>query len=209
MIYLGGKGSGRRDLSDARAKSPVTQSRKPEVPPEDRERHTAAMVFGRALFELALEPIDLADADQVKERFYTFLDMCDREGLRPMVTGLAMAFGMTRQQLCYIGRGDTSTLSTKLTAKSRDAVKKAYEFMQVNWEINLQAEKGNPVKWIVLGKNYYGIKDQTEQIVTRRDETAALPSPEETAAKYAGLVGRPMQEAIPAEVVSVEPVEGA
>ena len=78
--------------------------------------------------------------------------------------------------------------------------------MRLSWEINLQTEKGNPVKWLFLGKNYYGMRDQTEQVVMHVDEAAALPSARETAAKYAALVGRDEPRALEAEVIDVEDV---
>lgn len=217
---MGGKGSGNRHPKRVPyEKNPLMQAKNPrEVDPQSNR---AAIVFGKALYSLTMEELDLSDAEAVEQRFYDFLDLCDEHGLKPMVTGLAMAFGINRSQLTRIGQGDESVLARKLTAKSRHAVKKAYDFMQVSWEINLQTERGNPVKWLFLGKNYYGMRDQTEQVITRRDEGMALPAPEEVAAKYAAIVGRPepaaMEEAreplaIEGDVITVEaevvPAEG-
>lgn len=201
---MGGKGSGRRG-GVPYAQNPVRQGQDPRN--VDPGTNHAAMVFGKALYRLAGEELDISDPEAVERRFYDFLDLCDENRLRPMVTGLAMALGITRQQLTRVGQGDDHVLSTRLTDSSRAAVKKAYEFMQVSWEINLQNERGNPVKWLFLGKNYYGMRDQTEQVVTHREEPAGLLSEAEVARKYAALVGRSGEpRAIEAEVISVEPV---
>lgn len=199
---MGGKGSGNRHPKRVpREKNVAMLARDPRNVEPGTNR--AAIIFGKALYGLCKEPLDLADDEAVERRFFDFLDVCDEAELRPMMSGLAMALGVTPSQLSRIGQGDTSTLSTKLTDKSRHAVKKACEFMRVSWEINLQNEKGNPVKWIVLGKNYYGIRDQTEQVVTHREDPLALASPEEVAQKYAAMVGRQQPKAIEAEVVDV------
>ena len=202
---MGGKGSGNRHPKPVpRDKNPVVQAGDPKN--IDREQNHASIIFSRALFELTEDPVDLADADALQQRFFDFLELCDQHGLRPMMTGLALAFGVRPEQVSRVGRGDTHCLSTKLTAKSRQIFEKAYNFMRLSWETNLQTEKGNPVKWLFLGKNYYGMRDQTERVVTHREEGLSLPSAEETAAKYAAMVGRQRPKEIEGEVVSVEDV---
>ena len=202
---MGGKGSGNRHPKPVpRDKNPVVYAN--DARNVDPDTNRASVLFGKALFELTEEPVDLADPEAVKQRFYDFLDLCEENKLRPMMTGLAMAMAITPSQLSALGRGDEQVLSRRLTAKSRLVLKKAYDFMQVNWENNLQAEKGNPVKWLFLGKNWYGMRDQTERVVTHRDEGLSLPSAEETAAKYAAMVGRQRPKELEGEVVSVEDV---
>ena len=207
---MGGKGSGNRHPRPVpREKNPVVQAN--DARNVDPESNRAAILFGKALFELTREKVDIADPEAVERRFFDFLDCCDDARLRPMMTGLAMAMGVTPQQLSRVGQGDESCLSRRLTPKSREILKKAYDFMRLSWEINLQRERGNPVKWLFLGKNYYGMRDQTEQVITHREEGAALPSVEETARKYAALAGRgaAQLEAAPVEAQDVEisPVE--
>lgn len=47
-----------------------------------------------------------------------------------------------------------------------DSVKKAYTFMEQNWEDYMQNGKINPVAGIFLGKNNYGYQDKTEYVIT-------------------------------------------
>lgn len=199
---MGGKGSGNRHPKPVPyEKNPIRQANDPRN--VDPESNGAAIAFGMALFEIVKVDVDLADPDAVEGRFYDFLRCCDEAGLRPMMTGLAMAMGITPSQLSRVGQGDESCLVRRLTPKSRHILKKAYEFMRLSWEINLQRERGNPVKWLFLGKNYYGMRDQTEQVVTHREEPVAALTEAEVAAKYAALVGRPEPKAIEAEVIEV------
>lgn len=199
---MGGKGSGRPG-GVPKHQNPVRLAGDPRAV-DPRDNHAAA-VFARALYELTEEEVDLADPEAVKRRFFDFLDVCDKAELRPMMTGLAMAYGIQPGQLSKIGQGNQTLLSEKLTPKSRAAIQKAYSFMRASWETFLQQERGNPVKWIVLGKNFYGIQDQVEQVVTHREEVPALASPEEVASKYAALVGRE-PKAIEVEA-TVEPAD--
>lgn len=202
---MGGKGSGNRSAKGVPYdKNPLWQAQDPKN--VDKGTNHASIVFGMALFDLVREEVDLADPEAVERRFLDFLRCCDEAEIRPMMTGLAIAMNITPSQLSRVGQGDESTLKRRLTPESRKVLKKAYQFMRLSWEINLQTEKGNPVKWLFLGKNYYGMRDQTEQVVMHVDEAAALPSALETAAKYAALVGRDEPRALEAEVIDVEDV---
>ena len=48
------------------------------------------------------------------------------------------------------------------------------------------------------------MKDQTEQVQVRMDLTPQLPNPEEVAAKYAAMIGKPQGQLEEAEIVEVE-----
>lgn len=204
---MGGKGSGRKpgfkgcNVPDS--KNPVKQAADPSN--VDREVNSAVMAFGKDI--MAFEEPDFADAESVEQRFYDYLDMCERHGIRPMVTSMANAFGMRRQELWGIAVGDPKYANWRggiLTPKSRYAIQKSYDFLNTAWETYLMAEKGNPVKWLFLGKNYFGMKDQTEQVQVRMDLTPQLPNPEEVAAKYAAMLGQPQPTLAEAEIVDIE-----
>lgn len=201
---MGGKGSGPRPGSRnaGRRGNPLEQAQ--DCANVDRETNHRALALARAVYELP--PIDLADEAAVEARLFEYLDLCDRHGCRPLVSGLANAYGITRNQLTSVGRGDKHILCTKLTDKSRSAIEKSYNLFEQIWESELSDEKGNPVKWIFLAKNNFGYRDQTEQVVTRREEKPALTSPDEVNKKYAELVGREPME-LPESAVVVEPVE--
>lgn len=57
-------------------------------------------------------------------------------------------------------------MGQQLPKDVRDSVKKAYTFMEQNWEDYMQNGKINPVAGIFLGKNNYGYQDKTEYVIT-------------------------------------------
>ncbi len=205
---MGGKGSGgpRYGKDGRKAQTPMVQAADPSN--VDREVNSRVMAFGKDL--MGFEPPDFADAASVERRFFDYLDLCDRHGIRPMVTSMANAFGMNRKELYYIAVDDKRARGWRgglLTPESRAIIKKSYEFLNTAWETYLMCEKGNPVKWIFMGKNYFGMKDQSERVEVRMDVSPELPAPEEVVAKYAAMVGRPQPELVRPE--SVEDADGA
>lgn len=199
---MGGKGSGRyprkkglpREDGKARAHEPAN---------DDPALNSRVMRFGKEL--LGFDEIDYSDADAVWERFCEYLDLCDRHGVKPMVSSMAQAFGMDRRVLWGIATGHKDFRHYKgLTPESSDVLKKAYTFLQTNLEISLMEETKNPVKWFFLAKNYFGYEDQTVHVQRQEAEVTLLPSPEQVAAKYALQVGKePEPIEVEAEVVDV------
>jgi len=159
--------------------------------------------FGKEL--LALDAPDYSDADAMQERFYEYLDMCDRHHVKPMVNSMAQAFCMNRRVLWGIATGNDHYKHWKgITPPSVDVIQKAYDFLQTNLEISLMEESKNPVKWFFLAKNYFGYEDQTVHVQRQEAEVTLLPSPDEVAAKYALQVGRPQEPLlVEAEIVDV------
>lgn len=207
---MGGKGSGgARYRKDGKKRdTPMTRAADPSNVPAGT--NAAVMAFGKEV--MAFEPPDFGDPESLRQRFYDYLDLCSSHGVRPMVGSMANAFGIDRRELWGIAVGDAKYRNWHggiLTPECRDVIQKAYTFLNTAWEIYLMEETKNPVKWLFLGKNYFGMKDQTEQVQVRMDLTPQLPNPEDVAAKYAAMVGRP-QEALPeAEIVDIgEAVEG-
>ena len=166
----------------------------------------AAMVtgYGKELF--AFERPDLGDAASIEDAFYRFLDVCARHGVRPMVKGMAYAFGMPDADLRRIVTNDPRYSNYKggiLTPDSRAALTKCYEFIAVAWETFLVEERGNPVKWLFLGKNYFGMKDQAEPVQVSIELKPQLRAPDDVMAEYAAMVGHPRQDRLP-EAIEVE-----
>ena len=198
---MGGKGSGgyRNDMSKARK---VNATKEPRA--ANPETVHWSVELGKEL--LGMERPAMDDADAIVERFMEFLDCCDRCHMRPLMTGWAMAMDMSRQDLQKASIGE-ATVCKRLgvTPISQRALQKCYRFMQLNWESNLADEKGNPVKWIFMGKNYFGYSDTTERITRHIDETPRLASPEEIMAKYALQLGKEPAKAELVEVSDVVP----
>ena len=204
---MGGKGSGRKpgfkgcNVPDS--KNPVKQAADPSN--VDQEVNSAVMAFGKDI--MAFEPPDFGDAKSIEDAFYRYLDLCSKHGIRPMVTSMANAFGIRRQELQRLAVDDQRAASWRggiLTPESRCVIQKSYQFLNTAWETYLMTEKGNPVKWLFLGKNYFAMKDQTEQVQVKMDLTPQLPKAEDVAEKYAAMLGQAQSTLPEAEIIEVE-----
>lgn len=162
--------------------------------------------FGKELLEF--EEPDWTDEEAVRQRFYDYLDLCDRHKVKPMVNSMAQAYCMDRRTLWAIATDHESRRNWKgITPGCRNLVKKAYNFLQTNLEISLMEETKNPVKWFFLAKNYFGYEDQTVKVSRVEVDQRELPSPEEVAQRYALAVGKTAGD-LPGEVEVVEVLDG-
>ena len=197
---MGGKGSGGyRKNALPRDKNPIVQGNNLDAQDPDFNHRTIEL--GKKLF--AMPDPDYTDPDAMQERFFEYLTLCDEWQVRPSVTGVAMAFGMNRGTLYNLRVGAQKTYKT-LTQESLAIVQKSYEFLEKIYEDNLQEEKGSPVKWIFLGKNHYGYRDQTERVNIKIDDTKPQLTAAEVQEKYAKQLGKqPDTKELP-EIVEVE-----
>ena len=205
---MGGKGSGRYPRKKGVARdTPMTQAHDPSN--IDPNINSKIIAFGKELLRFEEPPYD--DEGALMERFYDYLDLCDRHQIKPMVNSMAQAFCMDRRTLWAIATDHESRRNWKgITPACRNVIKKAYDFLQTNLEISLMEEQKNPVKWFFLAKNYFGYEDQTVRVERREAELTILPTPEEVAAKYALQVGRPQDPPLlEAEVIDSEKGSGA
>lgn len=197
---MGGRGSGNPNGG----RSGGGARRAEDMASADAEVCSRVMALARDLF--SFERPDLGDAASVEDAFYRYLEACARHGTRPMVKGLAYAFGMPSADLQRIAVNDPRYSNYKggiLTPESRGALTKSYEFLAVAWETFLVEERGNPVKWIFLGKNYFGMKDQADPVQLSIEVRPQLRAPSEVMAEYAAMVGHPRQNRLP-DVIEIE-----
>lgn len=124
------------------------------------------MSIGLELYNM--DKVDLHDPVAVKERIAEYFRLYGEADTKPTVTGLGMALGVDRRRLWEIasgatkGRGDIDTLPSE----SRDAIKRAYDFLGNLWENYMQNGKINPVSGIFLGKNNFGYQDKQDVVIT-------------------------------------------
>lgn len=116
---------------------------------------------------LNLPKIDFNDPSQVLGRINEYYQICGKYGLKPTVSGYALAFGWDRKQLLAVRKGDVKNPSyVKLTAEAIDLVKKGFGLMENMWENYMQNGKINPASGIFLGKNNFDYVDVVQQVVT-------------------------------------------
>lgn len=172
-----------------------------QLPLEDAQLNARILAMGKEL--RSLEPVSLADAAAVGERFELYLDLCAKKALRPTVAGAALALGTNRQRIWEIANGQRTTMKgEQLTPDAVDSLKRIYDFLEFSIDSLLTESPKNPASLIFLSKNHFGYRDTTEQVVRRVDERPALRSADEVAAALAARLG--VEELPEAEVVDVE-----
>lgn len=185
---MGGKGSGRKP-GHAKSSNGLSNA--------DVDAELNSRVIGFMKDMNRLPKCDLTDPDAIEQRFYDYLTLNDKWGLKPGVAAYAAAIGISRQMLWYVTRHDSDTMTLsgqKLTRSSTDVIKKHYEFLELSLESLMLNDKGNPVKYFFLAKNHFGYKDQSEHLNVNVNERPTLAAPEDVAAKYAAQLGKPQAE---------------
>lgn len=130
----------------------------------------------------ALPAINVNDPEQMQQRITEYFRICSEDDIKPSVSSLGLAFGISRATMFNWLTGKTQTLSNK---ESFDTFKKAYDQINSYYEHMLNNGKINPVSGIFLLKNNYGYQDTTQHIIQANTEQA-LSLPDITA--RAGLL---------------------
>lgn len=120
-----------------------------------------ARYLRHSLMIARLPKVDLTDANAVRERVFQYFDLCEQNDMKPHVAGLALALGISRQQLWNIRTGVNGKNPDVL-----DTLKRACELLDAQMSDYMQNGKINPVAGIFLMKNNFGYTDKQEVIVT-------------------------------------------
>ena len=131
----------------------------------DNEEEKALTV--RRSLENILDYFDREIVENEEEgyiRTQEYIESCIARGLRPTVEGWALALGTTRASL---GDWETGRRHGPLSA---DFVKKGKEIFAAFDADMVNQGRINPVTYIFRGKNYYGMKDQQDIVVTPKQE---------------------------------------
>lgn len=109
--------------------------------------------------ERKMPKIDTSDPEQVAERINWYFGMCADNDMRPTVSGMASALGVSRKTVWSwhngIGR-----------PQNYEIVEEAYTRLEELWELYMMHGKIHPANGIFLGKNHFGYKDVQDVVVT-------------------------------------------
>ncbi len=147
---------------------------------ENIEPGDNARYLRHALVSYKLPPIDLDSDEQVEERIIWYFEHCAKDDMKPAVSGLANALGISRFTLhdWCIGkrRGKTDNRT--------EIIQRAYDVLQELWEQYMLNGKINPVSGIFIGKNHFGLTDKQEVVVTPNNPLDDVDSPEQVSQRY-------------------------
>ncbi len=104
----------------------------------------------------SLPAIDIKDIKQVRERMNLYLDFCKNDGVKPTVSGLALAIGVDRRTLYRWRVGDTRN------AEYQELIARYVNMLETYLETQMVSGKINPVTGIFLAKNHFGYADKQE-----------------------------------------------
>lgn len=161
--------------------SPVIGQNGYKLEPGDNTKFT---MIGLEL--IRLPDIDIRNIDEVNQRLDDYFMLMGDRDVKPTVSGMAMALGVSRQSLWAIvnntamgGRGNLPNLPSDVT----DSIKKAYAMMELMWEEYMVHGKINPVTGIFLAKNNFGYQDKQEMVLTP-NTSDTVQSPQELERRY-------------------------
>lgn len=151
---------------------------------------------------------DISDANAVATRVSEYFDLCKRHNSKVLISGLCTSLGLTRNELVEWSKGKRTRLTELLSPESASVLQKSLQMLEVNWEFAF-ANNGyrSPVTGIFLGKNNFGYKDESTNIV-KHEDTEVAPDRAKLAAKYAAALPEEPEPApsIPAKDVVIEPI---
>lgn len=134
-----------------------------------------------------LPDIDLRNQDEVLNRLNEYFNIFAKYDTKPTVAGMAMALGMSRQNLYSIVNGINNGgngYKNNLPRAVADTIKKAYILLENLHENYMMDGKVNPVTGIFMAKNHYGYTDKTEHVVTPNQKSEEEYSTEEIRQRY-------------------------
>lgn len=124
---------------------------------------------------------DKNDPEEVATRIMDYFTICGECGFRPAVASLALALGIDRVTLFTWINGSGGVKNPDVI----NTIKRAYAVINSSYEQMMNDGKINPVAGIFLMKNNMGYKDQTDHILTARQD---IPETENTIIDRAGLL---------------------
>ena len=111
----------------------------------------------------ALPDVDINDLVQVNQRVTDLFSISAAYDIKPSVAALAMAFHVSRATIFDWLTEKYKSIKNKACL---DAIKMAYNQINLLYETYMNCGKINPVSGIFLMKNNMGYKDTTDYIIT-------------------------------------------
>ena len=99
------------------------------------------------------------DEEIVERLNWYFFDYCVRYQVRPTLDSCAMALGLSRETLNNWEHGESGSFKLDTAKKIKYLVKNFMEAATMEGKLN-------PIIWMFYGKNYFGMVDKQEMVLT-------------------------------------------
>ena len=144
-------------VKQKRKRPDLSELQSPHTEPGEMSKY-----IGQALTISGWPQIDTNDAEQVTGRIAQFYEYCLNNDIKPDMSGLALAIGVSTKTLWAWENG----VDSNKPASVRNALKKGREFNEYLMNQMMQNGRINPVTAIFLLKNNHGYKDQQDVVIT-------------------------------------------
>ena len=112
--------------------------------------------------------------EDIRKRLHLYFVTCFENGEIPTVESMCLALGYPRQTVLRWEVGEEGSTPTR-----RVLIKKAKELLASFDAALVQEGKVNPVTYIFRAKNYFGMRDQQEHILTPNNPLGDVTNPDE------------------------------
>ena len=147
-----------KTLKDNEYKNPIVQGQKNLLEPD--EYVPSRVDFIMKLNELGAQPLDRKNKEELDQRFDDYLRLCMAYQIQPSNQACYLALGISKQTMSEWENG------VKGATFQADFSKKVKQTISAFREIAANEGKINTVWAIFMGKNYDGLKDQQDVVVT-------------------------------------------
>jgi hypothetical protein len=153
-----------RPDTGSRGKYNFPNARLKLIEQDDEKREFMAKVLHNAheFFKVGLTPVK--NNDELCERLNYYFEECERTQQLPTVEKMCLCIGYPRTTIFDWETGAHKAVWVNTTTS--DIIKKAKEIMAAMDAELAQEGKIQPVVYMFRSKNFYGLKDQTEYVLT-------------------------------------------
>src|SRR5574344_1310263 len=143
------------------------------------KKEDVSRILGNCLKWYKLDKVKTMD--ELNQRLAYFFTECFSTGEIPTVEKMCLAIGYDRQT---VWRWETGEVVSELGSAACDVIKKAKSFL-ATFESEMVTEgKINPVVYIFRAKNFFGMKDVQDYILTPNQPLGQDGDPAQMAQKY-------------------------
>ena len=135
--------------------SPIQKDNNPDLP---MGYNTKRIAFMQEI--LPTEPLDPNDVEEMERRFRRYLELCAEWDMKIGNQAAYAAIGITKDHVYEW------TVRRQTNPKRTDFIKRVQQFCAMYREGLMEDGKVNPVTGIFWQKNYDGMKDQQEVVLT-------------------------------------------
>lgn len=155
-----GRPKGKKDITQRKTRKDGIQSSSYD------EVRTKILRFNMALYNLP-KIQDYNDTEIMQERTNLFFNLCIQYNVSPTLAGYSFSLGVDRNTLYNWLNGKTERIKNR---ECFGLLKNAYDFINNSYEQLLTEGKIIPVSAFFLLQNNYGYKQQTDHVITAKQE---------------------------------------